>query len=85
MLSLNYENINYVMTQILKLSYVGFSYVNISYVLAIVTRASARDYMIVRISYNIDVETFNLSQDKLKLQNYRWLQLVYLIPFIYIS
>ena len=35
MLSLNYENINYVMTQILKLSYASFSYVNISYVLAI--------------------------------------------------
>ena len=34
MLSLKYENINYVMTQILKLSYVSFSYVNISYVLA---------------------------------------------------
>ena len=32
MLSLNYENINYVMT--LKLSYVSFSYVSISYVLA---------------------------------------------------
>ena len=35
MLSLNYENINYVMTQILKLSCASFSYVNISYVLAI--------------------------------------------------
>ena len=34
MLSLNYENINYVMTQILKLSCVSFSYVSISYVLA---------------------------------------------------
>ena len=34
MLSLNYENINYVMTQILKLSCASFSYVNISYVLA---------------------------------------------------
>ena len=34
MLSLNYENINYVMTQILKLSCVSFSYVKISYVLA---------------------------------------------------
>ena len=33
MLSLNYENINYVMTQILKLSCVSFSYVSISYVL----------------------------------------------------
>ena len=32
MLSLNYESINYVMTQILKLS--CFSYVSISYVLA---------------------------------------------------
>ena len=35
MLGLNYENINYVMSQILKLSCVSFSYVNISYVLAI--------------------------------------------------
>ena len=35
MLSLSYENINYVMTQILKLSFVGFSYVNINYVLAL--------------------------------------------------
>ena len=34
MLRLNYENINYVMTQILKLSCASFSYVNISYVLA---------------------------------------------------
>ena len=34
MLSLNYENINYVMTQILKLSCASVSYVNISYVLA---------------------------------------------------
>ena len=34
MLSLNYENINYVMTQILKLSCASFSCVNISYVLA---------------------------------------------------
>ena len=34
MLSLKYENINYVMTQILKLSCVSFSYVSISYVLA---------------------------------------------------
>ena len=34
MLSLNYENINHVMTQILKLSCVSFSYVSISYVLA---------------------------------------------------
>ena len=34
MLSLNYENINNVMTQILKLSCASFSYVNISYVLA---------------------------------------------------
>ena len=34
MLSLNYENINYVMTQILKLSCASFSYVKISYVLA---------------------------------------------------
>ena len=37
MLSLKYENINYVMTQILKLSCASFSYVNISYVLAILT------------------------------------------------
>ena len=37
MLSLNYENINYVMTQILKLSCASFSYVNISYVLAFLT------------------------------------------------
>ena len=36
MLSLKYENINYVMTQILKLSCVSFSYVSISYVLAII-------------------------------------------------
>ena len=34
MLSLNYENINNVMTQILKLSCASFIYVNISYVLA---------------------------------------------------
>ena len=34
MLSLNYENINCVMSQILKLSCASFSYVNISYVLA---------------------------------------------------
>ena len=34
MLSLNYENINYVTTQIFKLSCASFSYVNISYVLA---------------------------------------------------
>ena len=39
MLSLNYENINYVMTQILKLSCTIFTYVNISYVLAIPTEA----------------------------------------------
>ena len=36
MLSLNYENLNYVMTQILKLSCASFSYENISYVLAFV-------------------------------------------------
>ena len=36
MFSLNYENINYVMTQILKLSCAKFSYVNISYVLAFI-------------------------------------------------
>ena len=41
MLSLNYENINYVMTQILKLSCASFSYVNISYVLAAVLGAQA--------------------------------------------
>ena len=35
MLSFNYENINYVMTQILKLSCVSFSYVSIRYVLAL--------------------------------------------------
>ena len=35
MLSLNYENINYVMSQILKLSCVSFSYVSISYVLTL--------------------------------------------------
>ena len=35
MLSLNYESINHVMTQILKLSCASFSYVNISYVLAV--------------------------------------------------
>ena len=35
MLSLNYENINYGMTQILKISFAGFSYINISYVLAL--------------------------------------------------
>ena len=34
MLSLNHENINYFMTQILKLSCASFSYVNISHVLA---------------------------------------------------
>ena len=34
MLSLNYENINYVMSQILKLSCVSFRYVSIRYVLA---------------------------------------------------
>ena len=34
MLSLKYENINYVMPQILKLSCVSFRYVSISYVLA---------------------------------------------------
>ena len=34
MLSLKYEDINYVMTHILTLSCVSFSYVNISYVLA---------------------------------------------------
>ena len=34
MLSLNYENINYVKAQNLKLSCVSFSYVSISYVLA---------------------------------------------------
>ena len=36
MLSLNYENINYGVTQILKLSCVSFSYVNIRYVIAII-------------------------------------------------
>ena len=35
MLSLNNENINYVMTQNLKLSCVSFSYVSIRYVLAL--------------------------------------------------
>ena len=35
MLSLNNENINYVMTQNLKLSCVSFSYVSIRYVLAV--------------------------------------------------
>ena len=39
MLSLNYENINYVITQILKLSCASFSYVNISYVLAILLQS----------------------------------------------
>ena len=34
MISLNYENIKYVMSQILKLSCVSFRYVSISYVLA---------------------------------------------------
>ena len=34
MLSFKYENINYGMTQILKLSSVSFSYVSINYVLA---------------------------------------------------
>ena len=38
MLSLNYENINYVMTQILKLSCVSFRYVSISYVLAVLMK-----------------------------------------------
>ena len=42
MLSLNYENINYVKTQILKLSCASFSYVNISYVLAILLHYSVR-------------------------------------------
>ena len=36
MLNFRYESINYVMTQILKLSFVSFSYVSISYVLAFV-------------------------------------------------
>ena len=40
MLSLNYENINYVMSQILKLSCVSFRYVSISYVLAIIASVS---------------------------------------------
>ena len=35
MVSFNYENLNYVMSQFLKLSCVSFSYVSISYVLAI--------------------------------------------------
>ena len=35
MSSLDYENINYVMSQFLKLSCVSLSYVNISYVLAL--------------------------------------------------
>jgi hypothetical protein len=35
MISLNYENISYVMTQILMLSCVSVSYVSISYVLAL--------------------------------------------------
>ena len=39
MLSLNNENINYVMTQNLKLSCVSFSYVSISYGLALLTSA----------------------------------------------
>ena len=39
MLSLNYDNINYIITQILKLSCVSFSYVSISYVLALLTSA----------------------------------------------
>ena len=34
MVSFNYENLNYVMSQFLKLSCVSFSYVSISYVLA---------------------------------------------------
>ena len=47
MLSLNYENINYVMTQILKLSCASFSYVNISYVLAILKALAILSYFLL--------------------------------------
>ena len=49
MLSLNYENINYVMTQILKLSCASFSYVNISYVLARVEDQTNKDFILLVI------------------------------------
>ena len=52
MLSLNYENINNVMTQILKLSCASFSYVNISYVLA-VTRIRTCDYTVFKPNFTM--------------------------------
>ena len=46
MLSHNYENINYAMTQILKLSRASFSYVNISYVLAFEILSELLEFLI---------------------------------------
>ena len=47
MLSLSYENINYVMTQILKLSCASFSYVNISYVLAFILQSEIPKILLI--------------------------------------
>ena len=47
MLSLNYENVNHVMTQILKFSCVSFSYVSISYVLAFETAPKLQNKYLV--------------------------------------
>ena len=54
MLSLKYKNINYVMTQILKLSCVSFSYVSISYVLADVLRTTHTDRIFIEMFQNHD-------------------------------
>ena len=58
MLSLNYENINYVMTQILKLSCVSFSYVSISYVLAVYLASHLRSCVLHLVSISTEVITW---------------------------
>ena len=58
MLSFNYENINNVKTQILKLSWASFSYVNISYVLAIKSYKYASDSQLKK--YYVKLITNNL-------------------------
>ena len=58
MLSLNYESINYVMSQILKLSCVGFSYVSISYVLAVLG--------VTRLNQHLDITVVDSANETKK-------------------
>ena len=63
MLSLNYENINNVMTQILKLSCASFSHVNISYVLALhpVCLIDTKEYMKLHYDFQAFTNSWNTS------------------------